>query len=235
MDWIVNLFTNTESVAPSPTLRYRDSYWCLPRKDKDWRHFVGRHLRFSSPVFWLTRWLHRSKGNSHIRARLRIDPLRLHDWSPGGTLVSSRVSRKVVLRSTCFRLALFLLNILDVWLLYLFLTRATQTTCPMMVRYPLWCGYQYPGLGAANEALLSVFPNGAPSIANGYACAYPLGVVALSVLLSLSSTSVRLILLMRKNSLTKNAANPHAKAITYTCVKMLIFRQNALEVRVLEP
>ena len=36
-----------------------------------------------------------------------------------------------------------------------------------------------PGLGAANEALESVFPNGAPQIASGYACAYPLGVVGI--------------------------------------------------------
>lgn len=39
--------------------------------------------------------------------------------------------------------------------------------------------HQHPGLGAANEALQSVFPNGAPSIANGYACAYPLGVLGI--------------------------------------------------------
>ena len=36
-----------------------------------------------------------------------------------------------------------------------------------------------PGLGAANEALTSIFPNGGPEIANGYACAYPLGVVGI--------------------------------------------------------
>ena len=37
-----------------------------------------------------------------------------------------------------------------------------------------------PGLGAANEALGAIFTNGdAPAIANGYACAYPLGVVGI--------------------------------------------------------
>ena len=36
-----------------------------------------------------------------------------------------------------------------------------------------------PGLGAANEALNSVFAENPPAIANGYACAYPLGVVGI--------------------------------------------------------
>ncbi len=36
-----------------------------------------------------------------------------------------------------------------------------------------------PGLGAANEALNTVFPNGAPQIASAYACAYPLGVLGI--------------------------------------------------------
>ena len=37
-----------------------------------------------------------------------------------------------------------------------------------------------PGLGAANEALSSVFEDGkAPQIASGYACAYPLGVLGI--------------------------------------------------------
>ena len=36
-----------------------------------------------------------------------------------------------------------------------------------------------PGLGAATEACGSIFGSSAPSIANGYACAYPLGVVGI--------------------------------------------------------
>ena len=47
------------------------------------------------------------------------------------------------------------------------------------------CGTLYgavtntPGLGAANEALNTVFPSGAPQIASAYACAYPLGVLGI--------------------------------------------------------
>ncbi len=36
-----------------------------------------------------------------------------------------------------------------------------------------------PGLGAANEACSQIFGENAPAIANGYACAYPLGVVGI--------------------------------------------------------
>jgi putative transport protein len=36
-----------------------------------------------------------------------------------------------------------------------------------------------PGLGAANEALGTVFGNTAPPIASAYACAYPLGVLGI--------------------------------------------------------
>ena len=50
---------------------------------------------------------------------------------------------------------------------------------PMMVGTLYGAVTNTPGLGAANEALASVFPNGAPQIASGYACAYPLGVVGI--------------------------------------------------------
>jgi putative transport protein len=36
-----------------------------------------------------------------------------------------------------------------------------------------------PGLGAAQEALSSIMGANTPAIANGYACAYPLGVIGI--------------------------------------------------------
>ena len=50
---------------------------------------------------------------------------------------------------------------------------------PMMVGTLYGAVTNTPGLGAANEALQSVFPNGAPQIASAYACAYPLGVLGI--------------------------------------------------------
>ena len=50
---------------------------------------------------------------------------------------------------------------------------------PMMVGTLYGAVTNTPGLGAANEALTSVFGNNAPMIASAYACAYPLGVLGI--------------------------------------------------------
>ncbi len=50
---------------------------------------------------------------------------------------------------------------------------------PMMVGVMYGAVTNTPGLGAANSVLSEVFGDAAPAIANGYACAYPLGVVGI--------------------------------------------------------
>lgn len=50
---------------------------------------------------------------------------------------------------------------------------------PMMVGVMYGAVTNTPGLGAANGVLADVLGNSAPAIANGYACAYPLGVVGI--------------------------------------------------------
>lgn len=63
---------------------------------------------------------------------------------------------------------------------YIFFDTSNPENLPMMVGALYGAVTNTPGLGAANEALQSVFPDGqAPSIANGYACAYPLGVLGI--------------------------------------------------------
>jgi putative transport protein len=62
---------------------------------------------------------------------------------------------------------------------YLFFDTTNPVNLPMMVGTLYGAVTNTPGLGAANEALTSVFPNGAPAIASGYACAYPLGVIGI--------------------------------------------------------
>ena len=69
-----------------------------------------------------------------------------------------------------------------------------------------------PGLGAANEACSTVFGEAAPPIANGYACAYPLGVVGII----LATIAIRFICNVKmKNEQEQldqeRAENPHAK------------------------
>ena len=74
-----------------------------------------------------------------------------------------------------------LLNIIVMFACYyIFFDTSDRTTLPMMVGTLYGAVTNTPGLGAANEALGSVFPNGgAPQIASAYACAYPLGVLGI--------------------------------------------------------
>ena len=73
-----------------------------------------------------------------------------------------------------------LLNILVMFACYyLFFDTSNPGNLPMMVGTLYGAVTNTPGLGAANEALTTVFPNGAPQIASAYACAYPLGVLGI--------------------------------------------------------
>ena len=74
-----------------------------------------------------------------------------------------------------------------------------------------------PGLGAANEACSTVFGADAPPIANGYACAYPLGVVGII----LATIAVRFICRVKMQKEQEQLererdANPHAKPYKMT-------------------
>lgn len=87
-----------------------------------------------------------------------------------------------------------------------------------------------PGLGAANEACSTIFGAGAPPIANGYACAYPLGVVGII----LATIAIRLIcgvkLQKEQDQLEEERnENPHAKPHKMT----LEIRNHAIEGRTL--
>jgi len=73
-----------------------------------------------------------------------------------------------------------LLNILVMFACYyIFFDTSNVVNLPMMVGTLYGAVTNTPGLGAANEALSTVFPNGAPQIASAYACAYPLGVLGI--------------------------------------------------------
>ena len=73
-----------------------------------------------------------------------------------------------------------LLNILVMFACYfIFFDTTNVTNLPMMVGTLYGAVTNTPGLGAANEALGSVFGSNAPQIASAYACAYPLGVLGI--------------------------------------------------------
>ena len=73
-----------------------------------------------------------------------------------------------------------LLNIIVMFVCYfVFFDTNDKTNLPMMVGTLYGAVTNTPGLGAANEALGSVFGSNAPQIASAYACAYPLGVLGI--------------------------------------------------------
>ncbi|GAY29078.1 transporter [Prevotella sp. MGM1] len=74
-----------------------------------------------------------------------------------------------------------LLNVAVMFACYFFFfDTSNPMNLPMMVGTLYGAVTNTPGLGAANEALGSVFEDGtAPQIAAGYACAYPLGVLGI--------------------------------------------------------
>ena len=73
-----------------------------------------------------------------------------------------------------------LLNILVMFgCYYIFFDTSNKMNLPMMVGTLYGAVTNTPGLGAANEALGTVFGANAPQIASAYACAYPLGVLGI--------------------------------------------------------
>ena len=76
--------------------------------------------------------------------------------------------------------ATILLNVLVMFACYyLFFDTSNHANLPMMSGTMYGAVTNTPGLGAANEALAAIFKGNEPIIANGYACAYPLGVLGI--------------------------------------------------------
>ena len=76
--------------------------------------------------------------------------------------------------------AAIVLNVLVMFVCYyIFFDTNDSSTLPMMVGTLYGAVTNTPGLGAANEALGTVFGQNAPQIASAYACAYPLGVLGI--------------------------------------------------------
>ncbi|MCF2592670.1 putative transporter [Bacteroides caecigallinarum] len=82
---------------------------------------------------------------------------------------------------------------------------------PMMVGILCGAVTNTPGLGAANEALNQINYNG-PQIANGYACAYPLGVIGIILSMILIRLICRIDLSKEEEEIKRGEeANPHLK------------------------
>lgn len=214
MDWIVNLFTNTESVAHIALLyaiviaigvylgKLKIGGISLGVTFVLFAGILAGHVGFTGPKEILTFVQDFGLILFVFMIGLQVGPGFFESFKKGGVTLNMLSASAI------------LLNILVMFgCYYLFFDMSNPNNLPMMIGTLYGAVTNTPGLGAANEALLSVFPNGAPSIANGYACAYPLGVVGIIGATILIKYICKINTADEEEQLNEeDAANPHAKA-----------------------
>ena len=214
MDWIVNLFANTESVAHIALLyaiviaigvylgKIKIGGISLGVTFVLFAGILAGHVGFTGPKEILTFVQDFGLILFVFMIGLQVGPGFFESFKKGGVTLNMLSASAI------------LLNILVMFgCYYLFFDTSNPNNLPMMVGTLYGAVTNTPGLGAANEALLSVFPNGAPSIANGYACAYPLGVVGIIGATILIKYICKINTADEEEQLNEeDAANPHAKA-----------------------
>lgn len=181
MDWIINLFTTTDSVAHIALLyAIVISVGILLGKVKVggislgvtfvlFAGIVAGHVGFTAPKPILTFVQDFGLILFVFCIGLQVGPGFFESFKRGG------VTLNVLSTVTIF------LNVLVMFACYyIFFDTSGINNLPMMVGTLYGAVTNTPGLGAANEAMTTVFGNlPVPQIANGYACAYPLGVVGI--------------------------------------------------------
>jgi len=181
MDWLINLFTTTDSVAHIALLysiviavgvylgKIKVGSISLGVSFVLFAGIAAGHLGFTAPTNILTFIQDFGLILFVFMIGLQVGPGFFESFQKGGVTLN--------MLSTC----MILLNILVMFACYyIFFDTEDPKNLPMMVGTLYGAVTNTPGLGAANEALSSVFGSGnAPQIANGYACAYPLGVLGI--------------------------------------------------------
>lgn len=218
MDWIINLFTNTESVAHIAILyafviavgvylgKIKFGGIALGVTFVLFAGIAAGHIGFTAPTPILTFVQDFGLILFVFMIGLQVGPGFFESFREGG------VKLNILAAST------ILLNIIVMFACYFafrpFFTAPEAEQLPMLVGTLYGAVTNTPGLGAANEALSAVFPNGAPAIANGYACAYPLGVVGIIGATILIRFICKVVLKDEERELEENAAagNTAAKA-----------------------
>ena len=183
MDWIINLFTNTESIAHIALLyavviavgillgKIKIGGISLGVTFVLFAGIVAGHIGFTGPTNILSFIQDFGLILFVFCIGLQVGPGFFESFRKGGVTLN--------LLST----TLVLLNVGVMFACYfIFFDTNDKTNLPMMVGTLYGAVTNTPGLGAANEALESVWKavDGAvPQIAAGYACAYPLGVLGI--------------------------------------------------------
>lgn len=181
MNWLINLFTTTDSVAHIAMLyAIVISIGVLLGKVKVggislgvtfvlFAGIVAGHIGFTAPTNILSFIQDFGLILFVFCIGLQVGPGFFESFKKGG--VSLNLLATVTI----------LLNIGVMFSCYwLFFDTKNIKNLPMMVGTLYGAVTNTPGLGAANEALTNVFAHGnVPEIASGYACAYPLGVLGI--------------------------------------------------------
>jgi len=213
MDWLINLFTNSESVAHIALLyaiviaigvylgKIKIGGISLGVTFVLFAGIAAGHIGFTAPKDILTFIQDFGLILFVFMIGLQVGPGFFESFKKGGVTLN--------LLST----TLILLNIGVMFACYyLFFDTSNPQNLPMMVGTLYGAVTNTPGLGAANEALSTIFPDGAPVIASGYACAYPLGVLGIIG----ATIAVRYICKVKlekeeQQLADMEEANPHAK------------------------
>ena len=180
MNWLINLFTNTESVAHIALLyaiviavgvylgKIKIAGVSLGVTFVLFAGIVAGHFGFTAPTPILTFIQDFGLILFVFMIGLQVGPGFFESFGTKGIKLNGLAT------------AMILLNIGVMFGCYfIFFDTTDKTTLPMMVGTLYGAVTNTPGLGAANEALTSVFGANAPQIASAYACAYPLGVLGI--------------------------------------------------------
>ena len=216
MDWIINLFTNTESVAHISLLyavviavgillgKIKVGGISLGVTFVLFAGIVAGHIGFTAPVNILSFIQDFGLILFVFCIGLQVGPGFFESFKKGGVTLNL-LSTSMVLLDVAVMFACY----------YIFFDTSDKANLPMMVGTLYGAVTNTPGLGAANEALESVWQqaNGAlPQIASGYACAYPLGVLGIIGATIAIRFITRTKLSEEEEELKEEEAeNPHAK------------------------
>lgn len=181
MDWLINLFTTTDSVAHIVLLyaiviavgvylgKIKIGGISIGVTFVLFAGIAAGHIGFTAPTNILSFLQEFGLILFVFMIGLQVGPGFLESFRKGGItlnlLSTVMVVLNVIVMFACY---------------YIFFDTSDPKNLPMMVGTLYGAVTNTPGLGAANETLYSIFDRGeVPHIASGYACAYPLGVLGI--------------------------------------------------------
>lgn len=181
MDWLINLFTTTDSVAHIVLLyaiviavgvylgKIKIGGISIGVTFVLFAGIAAGHIGFTAPTNILSFLQEFGLILFVFMIGLQVGPGFLDSFRKGGItlnlLSTIMVVLNVIVMFACY---------------YIFFDTSDPKNLPMMVGTLYGAVTNTPGLGAANETLYSIFDKGeVPQIASGYACAYPLGVLGI--------------------------------------------------------